>query len=157
MPHIAQWGAVRREPSMAAHIPYAVQVADSVVRTAAGDYLQVVRLAGVSFESADDIDLNAWHERLNGLWRNLASPNLALWSHLIRRRESSAQRPSTGSGFATQLARRYQHRLATETLRVNELYLSVVYRPVIGVAPGVLSRMLARTPQHDTAGLQSFG
>ena len=154
MPRITQWRAVRRELALAQHIPYAAQVADHVVRTHAGDYLQVIRLAGAGFESSDDIDLNAWHGRLNIAWRNLASPNVALWSHLVRRREPTVRTPAAGAGFAAELARRYQQRLATETLWVNELYLSVVYRPVVGAAPNLLSRALARTPQHAGDDLQ---
>ncbi len=67
------------------HIPYAALVAENVVKTTAGDYLQVFRLGGASFESADDEELNNWHERLNVTWRNIASPNLALWTHVVRR------------------------------------------------------------------------
>jgi len=73
--------ALRRERLAAEHIPYTAHVADKVVKTTFGDYLLAFRLAGASFESADDEQLNAWHERLNVLWRNLASPNVALWTH----------------------------------------------------------------------------
>ena len=45
--------------------------------------MQTLRLGGASFESADDADLNNWHERLNVTWRNIASPNVALWMHVI--------------------------------------------------------------------------
>ena len=47
------------------------------------------RLSGASFESADDEQLNNWHERLAIALRNVASPNVALWTHVIRRRERS--------------------------------------------------------------------
>ena len=78
---------LRRELKIAAHIPYTAHVSDTVVRTTQGDYVQVFQLGGASFESADDATLNTWHERLNVLWRNVASPQVALWSHIIRRRE----------------------------------------------------------------------
>ena len=73
--------AARRSPcdasaAAAEHIPYTAHVAPEVVKTRAGDYLQVLRLGGASFESADDEQLNTWHERLNVLWRNIASPGL---------------------------------------------------------------------------------
>ena len=80
--------AVRRELPAARHIPYAAHVAPEVIVTTQGDYLQSFRLSGASFESADDETLNNWHERLNVTWRNIASPNVALWTHLIRRREA---------------------------------------------------------------------
>ena len=38
------------------------------------------RLTGLSFECADDAAINAAHERLNSWLRNLASPDVALWT-----------------------------------------------------------------------------
>ena len=64
--------ALHREFATADRIPYTAHVAPTVVRTAFGDYLQVFRLGGASFESSDDEELNNWHERLNVLWRNVA-------------------------------------------------------------------------------------
>jgi len=141
----------RREMPASRHIPYAAHVADSVLRTDGGEYVQVYRLNGASFESEDDERLNGWHERLNVTWRNIASPNLALWAHVIRRRESAARISPEGSGFAAQLAQKYQRRLAGETLMVNELYLSTVYRPVVGRAPSVAARLLQRRNGTDSS------
>ena len=89
-------GALRRELPAAGRIPYTAHVAPEVVRTASGDYVQVFKLAGASFESADDEVLNNWHERLNVLWRNIASPQVALWTHVVRRREQTV--PAGGQG-----------------------------------------------------------
>ena len=147
--------AIRRESTAAQRIPYAAHVAPSVISTVFGDYIQVFRLAGASFETSDDEELNNWHERLNVLWRNIASPNVALWTQVIRRRAGipaspegrAAQRPSGGS-FADALHTRYRSRLANETLMVNELYLALVYRPVAGAATGLASKLLVRT-QRD--------
>jgi type IV secretion system protein VirB4 len=137
--------ASRREMPAARQIPYTTHVAAGLVKTQAGDYVQVYRLAGASFESADDEDLNNWHERLNVTWRNIASPNVALWTHVLRRRERTAPEAATTGGFSAMLTRKYSERLAGEKLMVNELYLSVVYRPVTGAATGVISRLLSRT------------
>jgi type IV secretion system protein VirB4 len=142
--------ALPRERNAAEHIPYSAHVAEGVVRTLAGDYLQAFRLGGASFESADDEQLNNWHERLNVLWRNLASPDLALWTHVVRRRERAWLRAAPHShGFANDLAARYAERLAGETLMVNELYLAVIYRPAAGLAAGVVSSLLSRTRQRE--------
>ena len=136
--------AVRRELPASRHIPYAAHVAPELVVTERGDYVQTLRLGGASFESADDEQLNNWHERLNVTWRNVASPNVALWTHLIRRREIPEVRTASGFRFADRLARRYQERLATETLMANELYLTLLYRPVTGAAPSLASRLLSK-------------
>lgn len=137
--------AVYRERSAAEHIPYAAHASPTVVTTVFGDYLQAFRLGGASFESADDEQLNNWHERLNVLWRNLASPNVALWTHTVRRRERvvAVPRPER-AGFAASLTSRYSERLAGETLMVNELYLALLYRPAVGLVQGLVSRTLAR-------------
>src|SRR6185312_11041378 len=93
-------GALRREMMAARYIPCSAHVSTHVVKTTFGDYLQVFRLAGASFESADDERLNTWHERLNVLWRNIASPQVSLWSHLVRRRERAIDLGTIGTGFA---------------------------------------------------------
>ncbi|HWW30056.1 MAG TPA: VirB4 family type IV secretion/conjugal transfer ATPase [Steroidobacteraceae bacterium] len=142
--------AIRREIAAADRIPYTAHVAPAVVRTEFGDYLQVFRLAGASFESNDDEQLNNWHERLNVLWRNIASPNVALWTHVIRRRARIAGGACAGGAkrrpamlFADRLHEKYHHRLAHETLMVNEIYLAIVHRPTSGMATGLVSKALA--------------
>lgn len=150
---LAQAKAIRREPSMAERIPYTAHVDPFVVRTARGDYVQTIRLAGASFESADDERLNNWHERLNVLWRNLASPQLALWVHVIRRRHTHFPLSGEGTGFAAALTLRYRDKLARETLMVNELYLSLVHQPQATAAGATAWRLLAR-PDTGAAALE---
>jgi type IV secretion system protein VirB4 len=137
--------ASRRERPAAEHVPYTAHVSDGVVKTSFGDYIQAFRLGGASFESADDEQLNAWHERLNVLWRNLASPHVALWTHLIRRPERPAWATPVGHDFGHILSARYGERLAGATLMVNDLYLALCYRPAAGLASGVISRLLMRS------------
>jgi type IV secretion system protein VirB4 len=144
MRHSSPTAGLRRELIAADRIPYRVQLSDSVIRTSLLDYVQVFRLGGVSFESADDAQLNNWHERLNILWRNIASPNVALWTHVIRRREAAQWQRAAGVGFAAGLLNRYRERLAHESLMVNEIYLSTVYRPAAGIAHGMIAKALSR-------------
>ena len=95
----ASAGRARRElRPPAARIPYTAHVSRHVIRTVQGDYVQVLKLARRELRSADDETLNTWHERLNVLWRNIASPQVALWTHLVRRREQVAL-SGAGAGF----------------------------------------------------------
>ena len=144
--------ALRRERSAAEHVPYTSHVSESVIKTSFGDYIQAFRLGGASFESADDEQLNGWHERLNVLWRNVASPHVAIWTHLIRRPERPTLTPSGGGDFARLLKTRYLERLAGETLMVNDLYIALCYRPAAGVASGVISRLLTRSRMAPAQG-----
>ena len=125
---------LRREVSAAAMIPPVAHVDEHVARTRAGDYVQTLRLSGASFESADDDDINSWHERLNVTYRNIGSPNIAIWTHVVRRRETGYPAGRTVAGFADEVERRYRQKMAGERLMVNELYLSVVYRPAAHTA-----------------------
>ena len=86
MPELKRGAALRRELCAAERIPYSAHVAPaSFARHSATIFRHFVWEAP-SFESGDDAELNNWHERLNVLWRNIASPNVALWTHVIRRR-----------------------------------------------------------------------
>jgi len=154
VPAVRRERAIRREQGVERCIPYTAHVADNVVRTDSGDYVQVFRVGGASFESADDAELNSWHERLNVLWRNIASPNIALWTHIVRRRErivtGAHERTSCAEEFADALASKYERRLSGETLMSNELYLSIVYRPTAGIASNLVSKALARSQRHGS-------
>src|ERR1700722_12535783 len=114
--------ALRREFSAAERIPHRAHVAPTVIRTQFGDYVQALRIGGASFETRDDAELNNWHARLNVLWRNIASPGIALWSHLIRRSVSLQElgdeaKAPRGNLFAESLHGRYCRRLSGENLR----------------------------------------
>ncbi len=139
---------IRREWHTSSHVPYLAHVSEHIVSTRAGDYVQVFRLGGLGFETADDGRLNNWHERLNVLWRNLASPHVALWTHVVRRREH-IMTAAPEAGFAGSLNSLYRQQLSGEKLMLNEVYLTVVFRPVVGAAPGLLARLLASSGRSE--------
>ncbi|MGA8054614.1 MAG: VirB4 family type IV secretion/conjugal transfer ATPase [Burkholderiales bacterium] len=141
--------AMDRERFAAANIPYTAHVHENVVKTKAGDYVQGFRLVGASFESADDEDINNWHERLNILWRNIASDQVALWTHVVRRRESVYPAGESPQGFSRELDAHYRQRVAGEILMANELYVSVVYRPQPGAVSGTAMKLLARSSEAN--------
>jgi type IV secretion system protein VirB4 len=142
---------LRRESEASLHIPYSAHVAETVVRTFSGHYVQVFRLTGASFECADDEQLNTWHERLNVLWRNIGSGQLALWTHVVRRRVRPGVRPWESSGFAGTLALKYDQRLSGETLMANELYLATVYRTSAAAGKGWATTLLTRAGSDESA------
>ena len=121
--------ALRLEESTAAFIPYSSQVTRSVVKLANGDYIQTLRLQGAAHESADVLDLNVWHDQLNGFLRNIASPNVAVWSHVVRREYGEFPAGDFAPGFCHDFNTKYREHMASERMLVNELYLTLVYRP----------------------------
>jgi type IV secretion system protein VirB4 len=87
------------------------------------------QLDGASFETADVRDLNDWHAKLNGAWRNLANDHLAIWHHLVRRRHEGYPEGGFRSGFAANLDAQYRARLGATQMFVNELYVTLVLHP----------------------------
>ena len=121
--------AVRSEIHISDKIPYTAHVDDHTVRTERGHYVQCFRVSGASFESADDEQINNWHERLNVFWRTMGSPNWVVHTHLVRRRETEFPTSTFSAGFAHDLMAKYRDRMVNSTLMVNEMYVSIVYRP----------------------------
>lgn len=148
---LTRHAAAMREMAVADRIPYAAHVAPNVVRTHFGDYLQAFKLGGASFETHDAAALNNWHERLNVLWRNIATPTVAVWTHVVRHRtEVTALGGATPrQHFAAHLRSRYRQRLHSERLMQNEIYLSVLHRPMTSVAGGWLSRAVGRMRRDE--------
>ena len=58
-------------------VPYTRHSTEHNVRTDKGDVLTVFKVAGAAHEAADSDDLQAWHEGLAGMMRNLADGQVA--------------------------------------------------------------------------------
>jgi type IV secretion system protein VirB4 len=136
-----------------------------VVALDTGALMMSFRLSGASFETADIRDLNDWHGKLNGAWRNLADDRLAVWHHLIRREQAAEPSGAFRSNFAAELDAAYRARLTGERMFINELYLTLVLHPGRGAAErasGWLARMGAASkvqadPAADLKRLQDAG
>ncbi len=142
---------VSNDATAAERIPYVALLTPSVVLCAGGEYVQVLRLRGLAFESADDAAINTWHARLNLLWRNLASPQVALWMQVIRRPGGTYPSGDFPAGFGQRLNETYRERLARETLYVNELYVSLVYRPIANRAQRAVFTAFSKRNVTETA------
>ena len=121
--------AVENEQSTSTFIPYGNHVTDNVVKLVSGDYLITFRLQGAAHESADIQNVNIWHDQLNNMMRNIASPKVALWSHVIRREFSEFPAGEFDNGFAKDLNDKYRAHMSNTRMLVNELYVTIVFRP----------------------------
>ena len=121
--------ALKKEVSVRDFVPYCSHVTENIIKTANGDFLFCIRVLGAAHQSADTTDLNSWHNQLNGFMRNLSSPNVAIWSNIIRREYNEYPGGEQPPGFVHDLNEKYRKHMMADTLMVNELYISVVYRP----------------------------
>jgi type IV secretion system protein VirB4 len=114
-------------------LPYSHHVTRDVIATKDGNYLSVFKLGGRMHESASDQELIQWLEQLNQLVSGIAGNQVAFWSHTIRRKIDQYLEARFENSFCQQLNDRYRASFQKDPLMVNELYLTVVYRPIEGI------------------------
>ena len=131
---LTQHGKVAaKEHDVADFVPYTRHVDPATLATKNGELLQIVKLDGYPFETADDRTLDGLKETRNTLAIALASSRHILYHHLVRRRVAVAL-GGAFSGFAADVDAAWQRRLRRTRLYVNDLYLTILRRPAPGLA-----------------------
>lgn len=123
---------IAREAPAGAHLPYARHIDDVTIETRDGLLMQTVRLGGLLFETADSDELNYRAGLRDAMLRSLGSSRFAIYHHVIRRRADAALAPVTADDFSARLDERWQERLSGKQLYVNELFLTIIRRPLQG-------------------------
>lgn len=118
-----------RELGPETFIPYVRHVDETTIALDSRTLMVTIALEGVSFETADILDLNALHRDLNTLYRNIADERLALWTHLIRRKDSDYPDGTFATPFSAALNEKYRERMVREDLFRNDLYLTILWSP----------------------------
>ncbi len=122
----------KAERPASAFIPYTRHINENTLKTKNGYLLQVIRIEGLPFETADQIDINQRKSVRATMLRGLSNSRFAIYHHIIRK-----ESPDTLEGFFTNdwcrdLDRAYQNRLQKKRMFVNEQYITVVRRPAQG-------------------------
>jgi type IV secretion system protein VirB4 len=120
--------AMKRETEASIFVPYSNHISEDIIQLVNGDLMQILKLDGAAHESANVEDLNSWHNQLNGVMRNIASPQIALWTHVVRREVSEYPGGEFPPGFSHDLNKKYRERLSGNRMLVNVLYVSIIYR-----------------------------
>lgn len=122
------------DASISEFLPLSTHVSPSVLKTTGGDYLLVWRVNGLPFVGREEWDIEHRHNAFNRLLQTLRAPdfiNIAFWVHDIRRRG----RVETGSRFQQAfnqvLSDAYYQSLSAQKIMQNELYLTMIYRPMV--------------------------
>jgi type IV secretion system protein VirB4 len=124
--------AVARERPVGAHLPYARHVNDTTIETRDGLLLQVIQLRGLLFETADTDEINYRKRLRDAMLQAVGSSRFALYHHILRRRVEPEMSGEHGDPFSRDLDAAWQARLAAKQLYVNDLYLTIVRRPLQG-------------------------
>jgi type IV secretion system protein VirB4 len=129
-----------RERSAGSHLNYARHVNDHVVETRDGMLLQTIYLRGLLFETADAEEINYRKMLRDSMLQAIGSSRFALYHHVIRRRVDIGMTGKYPDWFSGALNDAWQLRLDSKSLYVNDLFLTLVRRPLPGRI-GVADRM----------------
>lgn len=119
------------ETPVSTFVPYSHHVTNTIISTKTAEYLAVWKICGRSHQSASQEDVFQWINELNNTLRGLASANLSFWTHVVRRRVYEYPASTFDGAFCRKLDEKYQCSFSGYNLMVNDLYLTVVYRPVV--------------------------
>ncbi|SFW62927.1 MULTISPECIES: VirB4 family type IV secretion/conjugal transfer ATPase [Luteibacter] len=115
-------------------IPFSTHVSPTVLKTTGGDFLLVWRLGGLPFVGREEWEIEHRHNTFNRMLQTLRAPdfvNVAFWVHDIRRRRSIKDKSKFEHSFNQALSDGYYDSLSSQKLMQNELYLTMIYRPVV--------------------------
>jgi len=133
LPSLSQGAnTVRREQAAGSHLPYARHVDDYTLETRDGLLLQTIRLRGLLFETADTGELNYRKSLRDAMLRAIGTSRFALYHHVVRRRAEIDLDAEYPDAFSQSLGDRWADRLGAKQLFVNDLYLTLVRRPLQG-------------------------
>jgi type IV secretion system protein VirB4 len=140
-----------RETPVGKKLPYDRHLDPYTLVTRDGLLVQVIKLDGFPAETADDQELNYRKAVRETLLRSAASSRLALYHHVIRRPVEPTPMSPPQEPFCARLDAAWRERLLTRRLYVNDLYLTLVARPLQGTA-GLIERAFKR-PGRDPAAI----
>ena len=124
--------AARREKAAGAHLPYARHVDDHTIETRDGLLLQTIRLRGLLFETADTDEINYRKTLRDAMLQAVGSSRFAIYHHIIRQRVDPDLDAEFPDDFSARLDARWRAKLAAKQLYVNDLFLTIVRRPLRG-------------------------
>lgn len=123
-----------RDSPISSFVPLSSHVSPSVVKTTGGDYLLTWYLGGLPFVGRDEWEIEHRHNTFNRMLQTLRAPdyvNIAFWVHDVRRRRTIATNDRFARAFNQQMSDAYFKTLSSQKIMANELYLTMIYRPVV--------------------------
>ena len=121
-----------REPPAGRHLPYARHVDDHTIETRDGLLMQVIQLRGLLFETADTDEINYRKRLRDAALQAIGSSRYAIYHHVVRREAEVSLDADYPDEFSRELDGAWRARLSTRRLYVNDLFLTLVRRPLQG-------------------------
>lgn len=116
------------EVSAATFIPYEYHWDRETILTNKKEFVQILKLEGFSFETADDEDVDMKKLVRNSLLKSMADGTFAVWFHTLRRRQSAYPGGKQPPGFAAYVDKLWHEKHSNKDSYINEIYITVVRR-----------------------------
>ena len=145
----------KREDSVAKFIPYTRHIDDTTLKTKEGYLLKIIKIEGMPFETADQIDINGRKNIRATLLRGLSNSRFALYHHIIRRKTSSPHEGDFENPWCAALDKAYQDKLSSKDMFINEQYITIIRRPATSKI-GVMSELSQTLFSKMDAGHQQY-
>lgn len=126
-----------KEVAASHFIPYLCHYNRKSILTKRKELMQVIRVGGFSFETADDEDVDIKKSMLNLLFKGFQTGGFLLYFHTIRRKvnlmeaevitvDPYIKKPKSFSDYVSQ---EWEKKYSGQKSFINELYISIIKRP----------------------------
>jgi type IV secretion system protein VirB4 len=145
--------AMAKEKPAGFHLPYARHVDDHTIETRSGLLMQTIHLRGLLFETADTEELNYRKRLRDATLQSIGSSHFAIYHHIVRRRIDPDLAGDYQDGFSRRLDTIWRTRLASKHLYVDDLFLTLMRRPLQGRAGGLdrVRNLFGRVDEGEAA------
>ena len=135
--------AAEREQASGKHLPYARHIDDHTIETRDGLLIQVIQIRGLLFETADTDEIHYRKRLRDAALQAIGSSRYAVYHHVIRREAEVSLDCDYADTFSRELDQKWRARAAARKLYVNDLFLTLVRRPLQGQI-GAIDRLRQR-------------
>ncbi|WP_045771160.1 VirB4 family type IV secretion/conjugal transfer ATPase [Xanthomonas albilineans] len=122
------------DTSISEFISISTHVAPSVLKTTGGDFMLTWHFGGLPFVGREEWEIEHRHNTFNRMLQTLRAPdfaNVAFWVHDVRRRRRINASGEFRQAFNQELSDQYYSALSSQKIMQNELYMTIIYRPVV--------------------------
>ncbi len=142
------------ETSASTYIPYKCFWNSNTILLKDNAMLRVIKVRGFAFETADDEDIDIKKQARNNLMKGMASGNLAIWFHTIRRRREAFPDGEMTNIFTKRVNEEWRQRHDGDRCFINEHYITIIRKEDKGglAAVASLAKKLRNKADSSAAG-----
>lgn len=120
---------IKAEVPSSLFIPYDYHWDKETIITKNGELMQVLKIEGFSFETADDDVVDLKKMVRNSLFKSMAEGTMALWFHTFRKRQMVYPEGTQPPGFSRYVDEKWRMKHAKKSTFRNDLYITVIRKP----------------------------